>query len=174
VQKWLIEKTRLGIPAIFHDEILHAHMARGSTSFPQPLALASTWDPDFIARVFTAGALETRARGSQQVLGPNLDLAREPRWGRTEETFGEDPYLVSRMAVAIVKGLQGPGPNINGETRQLPRQSTLPLMANRKAARTSLPANYSERVLREIFLAQLQNGRDRRRHHERNGFLQRD
>src|SRR6266478_2693178 len=94
VQKWLLENTRLGIPAILHDEILHGHMARGSTSFPQPLALASSWDPAFISQVFTAGALETRARGSHQVLGPNLDVAREPRWGRTEETYGEDPYLV--------------------------------------------------------------------------------
>src|SRR6185295_5047269 len=110
VQKWLIENTRLGIPAILHDEILHGHMARGSTSFPQPIALATTWDPEFIAKVFTAGALETRARGSHQVLGPNLDLGREPRWGRTEETYGEDPYLTSRMAVAIVKALQGRGP----------------------------------------------------------------
>ena len=115
VQKWLIENTRLGIPAILHDEILHGHMAQGSTSFPQPLALASSWDPDFITRVFTAGALETRARGSHQVLGPNLDVAREPRWGRTDETYGEDPYLVSRMAVAVVKALQGPGPVIDGD-----------------------------------------------------------
>ena len=74
VQKWLLENTRLGIPAILHDEILHGHMAKGSTSFPQPIALATTWDPEFITKVFTAGALETRARGSQQVLGPNLDL----------------------------------------------------------------------------------------------------
>ena len=88
VQKWLLENTRLGIPAILHDEILHGHMAQGSTSFPQPIALATTWDPEFISRVFTAGALETRARGSQQVLGPNLDLGRDPRWGRTEETYG--------------------------------------------------------------------------------------
>jgi Beta-glucosidase-related glycosidases len=103
LQKWLVENTRLGIPAIFHDEILHGHMAKGSTSFPQPIALATTWDPEFITKVFTAGALETRARGSQLVLGPNLDLARDARWGRTEETYGEDPYLTSRMAVAIVK-----------------------------------------------------------------------
>src|SRR4030095_2141911 len=64
VQKWLLENTRLGIPAIFHDEILHGHMAQGSTSFPQPIALASTWDPEFVSRVFTAAALETRLRGS--------------------------------------------------------------------------------------------------------------
>src|ERR1051325_1901718 len=113
LQKWLVENTRLGIPAIFHDEILHGHMAKGSTSFPQPLALAPPWDPECVTKVFTAGALETRARGSQLVLGPNLDLARDARWGRTEETYGEDPYLTSRMAVAIVKALQGPGPGID-------------------------------------------------------------
>src|SRR6185503_19882481 len=115
VQKWLVENTRLGIPAILHDEILHGHMAQGSTSFPQPLALSTTWDAEFIKRVFTAGALETRPRGSHQVLGQNLDIAREPRWGRTEETYGEDPYLTSRMAVAIVKALQGPGPTFDGD-----------------------------------------------------------
>ena len=151
VQKWLIEKTRLGIPAIFHDEILHGHMAKGSTSFPQPIALASTWDPDFIEKVFTAGALETRARGSQQVLGPNLDVAREPRWGRTEETYGEDPYLVSRMAVAIVKALQGPGPTINGD-HVIATAKHFAAHGQPEGGTNIAPANYSERVLREVFL----------------------
>jgi beta-glucosidase len=85
VQKWLIENTRLGIPAIFHDEALHGHMGRGSTVFPVPLALAASWDAELATRIFTAAALETRSRGGHQVLGPNLDLAREPRWGRTEK-----------------------------------------------------------------------------------------
>ena len=107
VQRWLVENTRLGIPAIFHDEALHGHMAQGATVFPVPLALASSWDTELATRVFTAAALETRARGGQQVLGPNLDLAREPRWGRTEETYGEDPYLASRFGVAVVRALQG-------------------------------------------------------------------
>ena len=151
VQKWLIENTRLGIPAIFHDEILHGQMARGSTSFPQPIALASTWDPDFIDKVFTAGALETRVRGSQQVLGPNLDIAREPRWGRTEETFGEDPYLVSRMAVAIVKALQGPGPTINRE-HVIATAKHFAAHGQPEGGTNIAPANYSERVLREVFL----------------------
>jgi beta-glucosidase len=151
VQKWLIENTRLGIPAIFHDEILHGHMARGSTSFPQPIALASTWDPDFIGKVFTAAALETRARGSQQVLGPNLDVAREPRWGRTEETYGEDPYLVSRMAVAIVKALQGPAPTINGD-HVIATAKHFAAHGQPEGGTNIAPANYSERVLREIFL----------------------
>lgn len=107
VQKWLIEKTRLGIPAVFHDEILHGAMSAGSTVFPTPLAMASSWDTDLISRVFTVAARQTRIRGTHHVLGPNLDLAREPRWGRTEETYGEDPYLTSRMIVSAVKAIQG-------------------------------------------------------------------
>ena len=151
VQKWLIENTRLGIPAILHDEILHGHMAKGSTSFPQPIALATTWDPEFIAKVFTAGALETRARGSHQVLGPNLDLGREPRWGRTEETYGEDPYLTSRMAVAIVKALQGPGPGID-QNHVIATAKHFAAHGQPESGTNIAPANFSERVIREYFL----------------------
>ncbi|HVI69891.1 MAG TPA: glycoside hydrolase family 3 N-terminal domain-containing protein, partial [Pyrinomonadaceae bacterium] len=151
VQKWLIENTRLGIPAILHDEILHGHMAKGSTSFPQPIALATTWDPEFIAKVFTAGALETRARGSHQVLGPNLDLGREPRWGRTEETYGEDPYLTSRMAVAIVKALQGPGPGID-QNHVIATAKHFAVHGQPESGTNIAPANFSERVIREYFL----------------------
>jgi len=151
VQKWLIENSRLGIPAIFHDEILHGHMAQGSTSFPQPIALASSWDPDFISKVFTVAALETRARGSHQVLGPNLDVAREPRWGRTEETYGEDPYLVSRMAVAIIKALQGSGPGVDGD-HIIATAKHFAAHGQPEGGTNIAPANYSERVLREFFL----------------------
>jgi beta-glucosidase len=151
VQKWLIENTRLGIPAIFHDEILHGHMAQGSTSFPQPLALASSWDPDLITKIFTAGALETRARGSHQVLGPNLDVAREPRWGRTDETYGEDPYLVSRMGVTVVKALQGPGPMIEGD-HIIATAKHFTAHGQPEGGTNIAPANYSERILREVFL----------------------
>ena len=151
VQKWLIENTRLGIPAILHDEILHGHMAKGSTSFPQPIALATTWDPEFITKVFTAGALETRARGSHQVLGPNLDLARDPRWGRTEETYGEDPYLTSRMAVAIVKALQGPGPGID-ENHVIATAKHFAAHGQPESGTNIAPVNFSERTLREYFL----------------------
>ena len=151
LQKWLIENTRLGIPAIFHDEILHGQMAQGSTSFPQPIALASSWDPDFISKVFTAAALETRARGSHQVLGPNLDVAREPRWGRTEETYGEDPYLASRMAVAIIKALQGSGPGVDGD-HIIATAKHFAAHGQPEGGTNIAPANYSERVLREFFL----------------------
>lgn len=151
VQKWLRENTRLGIPAILHDEILHGHMAKGSTSFPQPIALATTWDPEFVARVFTAGALETRARGSQQVLGPNLDLGRDARWGRTEETYGEDPYLTSRMAVAIVRALQGTGPAID-DNHVIATAKHFAAHGQPESGTNIAPANFSERVLREYFL----------------------
>ena len=151
VQKWLIENTRLGIPAILHDEILHGHMAKGSTSFPQPIALATTWDPEFITKVFTAGALETRARGSHQVLGPNLDLGRDPRWGRTEETYGEDPYFTSRMAVAIVRALQGTGPAIDNN-HVIATAKHFAAHGQPESGTNIAPANFSERVLREYFL----------------------
>jgi beta-glucosidase len=151
VQKWLLENTRLGIPAILHDEILHGHMAKGSTSFPQPIALATTWDPEFISKVFTAGALETRARGSHQVLGPNLDLARDARWGRTEETYGEDPYLTSRMAVSIVKALQGPGPGIDGN-HVIATAKHFTAHGQPESGTNIGPVNFSERALREYFL----------------------
>ena len=151
VQKWLVENTRLGVPAIFHDEALHGLMAQNATHFPQPIALASSWDTDLVTRVFTAAALETRARGSHQVLGPNLDLARDPRWGRTEETYGEDPYLVSRMGVAVVKALQGPGPGVDGE-HVMATAKHFAAHGQPEGGTNIAPANYSERIMREVFL----------------------
>lgn len=151
LQRFLVEQTRLGIPAIFHDEALHGLMAQNATHFPQPIALASSWDLDLVRRVFTAAALETRARGSHQVLGPNLDLAREPRWGRTEETYGEDPYLVSRMGVAVVRGLQGEGPGVDGE-HVMATAKHYAAHGQPEGGTNIAPANYSERVIREVFL----------------------
>ena len=151
VQKWLVEKTRLGIPAIFHDEILHGLMAQKATHFPTPIALASSWDTDLVTRVFTAAALETRARGSHFVLGPNLDLAREPRWGRTEETYGEDPYLVSRMGVAVIKAIQGPGPGID-DAHVIAVAKHFAAHGQPEGGTNIAPVNVSERVLREYFL----------------------
>ena len=109
VQRWVLEHTRLGIPVLFHGEGLHGDMEQGGTSFPQPLAMASSWDPELIHRVFTAVACEMRIRGGHLALGPNLDLGRDPRWGRIEETYGEDPLLVARLGVACIRALQGAG-----------------------------------------------------------------
>jgi beta-glucosidase len=110
IQKWVIEHTRLGVPVMFHEEALHGLAASKGTNFPVPIALASSWDPALVERVMTVAAREARARGAQQVLSPVLDLARDPRWGRTEETYGEDPQLVSEMGLAAIRGYQGPGP----------------------------------------------------------------
>ena len=84
VQKWVKENTRLGIPVLFHDECLHGHVAPGATSYPQAIALSSTWDQELVENVFTATAAEARATGAHHCLVPVLDLARDPRWGRTE------------------------------------------------------------------------------------------
>ncbi|HKW02336.1 MAG TPA: glycoside hydrolase family 3 N-terminal domain-containing protein [Vicinamibacterales bacterium] len=107
VQHWVMEHTRLAIPVMFHDEAVHGLVALHATSFPVPIALASSWDPALVERVMSAAAFEARARGSSHVLAPVIDLGRDPRWGRFEETYGEDPYLVSRLGVAAIRGYQG-------------------------------------------------------------------
>jgi beta-glucosidase len=109
VQRYMAEKTRLGIPVFVFAEALHGYMAAGATSFPAAIALGGTWDTALVERVFTTAAQEAYARGVRQVLAPVLDLARDPRWGRFEECYGEDPYLVSRMGMAAIYGLQGRG-----------------------------------------------------------------
>lgn len=107
LQKYLLEETRLGIPAIVHEECLHGVMMEGATIFPQPIARASSWNTLLEEEIAAAIAKETRSRGSNLALTPNIDLARDPRYGRTDETFGEDPYLTSQMAIATVNGFQG-------------------------------------------------------------------
>lgn len=152
VQKWVKENTRLGIPVVFHDEILHGNMSSGSTVFPTPLALGASWDTDLITRVFTVSAKHTRLRGTHHVLGPNMDLAREARWGRTEETYGEDPYLTSRMVVALVRAIQG---GANSETAKLNEYAVIATGKHfaghgQPENGTNVgPINLSERILRE-------------------------
>ena len=151
VQKWVKENTRLGIPILFHDECLHGHVAPKGTSYPQAIALASTWDPLLIGEVFTATAAEVRARGAQQCLAPVLDLARDPRWGRTEETYGEDPYLVSRIGVAAIQGLQGTGPVID-KSHVMATAKHFAVHGQPEGGTNVAPGNYSERIIREYFL----------------------
>ncbi|QLK61706.1 beta-glucosidase [Enterobacteriaceae bacterium Kacie_13] len=107
LQKTLLEETRLGIPALFHEECLVGLLCKDATLFPSPLNYASTWDPDLMQRVAAAIGDEARSTGCRQGLAPVLDVSRDVRWGRTEETFGEDPYLVGVMATRFVQGLQG-------------------------------------------------------------------
>lgn len=107
MQRYAMEKTRLGIPILFAEETPHGHMAIGATVFPTALLEASTFDPELMRLVGEAQALEIRSRGGNIGYGPVLDIAREPRWSRVEETFGEDPYLTAQMGVNVMKGMQG-------------------------------------------------------------------
>jgi beta-glucosidase len=102
LQQWLLDNTRLGIPALFHEEALHGHAGRYATQFPQAIGLASTWDAQLVHDIYAITAKEVRAIGAQQVLAPILDVARDPRWGRIEETMGEDPYLVTELLLVFV------------------------------------------------------------------------
>lgn len=152
IQTWMIEETRLGIPTLFHEEGLHGFQGRFATSFPQAIALASTFDTDLVERVYTITAREIRVRGVHQVLSPVVDVALDPRWGRIEETFGEDPYLVSRMGVAAVFGFQGR--EADGSIPEGRVLATLKHMTGHGQPESGLnvgPAQLPERVLREIF-----------------------
>lgn len=157
LQKWMKENTRLGIPILFHDECLHGHAAPKGTSYPQPIALASSWDPGLVQDVFSATAVEVRARGAQQCLTPVVDLARDPRWGRTEETYGEDPYLVSRIGMAAVEGFQGNGPFID-KAHVLATLKHFAVHGQPEGGTNVGPGNYSERVIREYFLKPFEAG----------------
>ena len=150
-QHFLVEKTRLGVPTIFMGEALHGFMAYGSTSFPQVLGLASTWDPELVQQAFNAAADEMAASGVRQAFTPVLDLARDPRWGRTEETYGEDPYLVAHMGVAAVNGLQGASWMIDHH-HVMATMKHFAAHGQPESGTNTAPANFSERDLRETFL----------------------
>ena len=107
VQRYLVENTRLGIPAIIHEECCSGYMARGATVFPQAIGVASTWEPALVREMADVIRSQMRSVGAHQALGPLLDVTRDARWGRVEETFGEDPYLVASLGTSYIEGLQG-------------------------------------------------------------------
>ena len=155
IQKYAIEKTRLGIPVLFHEEGLHGYAARGATHFPQAIALASSWDPALLERVFTIAAREIRARGVHLVLAPVVDVVRDPRWGRTEETYGEDPFLVSELGVAAVRGFQGTSMPL-AKDRVFATLKHMTGHGQPESGTNIGPANISERILREVFFPPFQ------------------
>jgi beta-glucosidase len=170
IQKFFIEHSRLGIPVIFHEECLHGHAAIGATSFPQPIALGGTFDPALVEALYAMAAGETRARGAHQALAPVVDVARDARWGRVEETYGEDPFLNTQLGMAAVRGFQGdlgsgtgvpPVRNKSETHRQDACATRKNLIATLKhfaahgqpeSGMNCAPVNVSERVLRETFL----------------------
>lgn len=109
LQRWFVAETRLGIPFIPFEEALHGLTREGSTTFPQAIALAATWDTALVARVGAAIAAEARSRGIQHALSPVINIANDPRWGRVEETYGEDPWLTSAMARAWIRPMEAAG-----------------------------------------------------------------
>src|SRR5215468_6354286 len=151
IQKWVKENTRLGIPIMFHEECLHGHAAPKGTSFPAAIGLASTWDEALIHDVFSSVASEVRARGAQECLAPVLDLARDPRWGRTEETYGEDPYLVTKIGLAAIRGFQGDGPLID-KSHVMATAKHFAVHGQPEGGTNVSTGNFSERVVREYFL----------------------
>lgn len=150
VQKWAVEGTCLGIPVMMHEEALHGYVAREATSFPQAIGLASTFDPDLVTRIYGVAAREMRARGAHLALAPVVDIARDPRWGRIEETYGEDKYVCGVMGKAAVVGF-------SGDTLPLAKDkvfATLKHMTGHGQPESGTnigPAPFGERMLREEF-----------------------
>jgi len=148
IQKFLVNKTRLGIPAFIHEECLSGYMTKGATIFPQMIGIASTWQPELCEQMTSRIRDQMKTLGIHQGLSPVVDVTRDPRWGRTEETFGEDPYLVLSMGVSYVKGLQSD--NIkNGVVATLKHFVGYGVS---EGGMNWAPAHIGERELREIFL----------------------
>jgi beta-glucosidase len=152
IQKYLVDETRLGIPAVFVDEGQHGMMRPEATVFPQAIGLACSWDTLLFEKVYGIVAHEMRSRGTHHALTPVIDVCRDPRWGRTEETYGEDPYLNGMLSIAAVKGLQG------GDTGKVGKDNvaaTLKHLVGHGESEGGLnqgPANYSMRVLRDYHM----------------------
>ena len=152
LQRWALEDTRLGIPVLLHEESLHGYMATEATMFPQAIALAGSFDTELMRRVQSVIAREVRARGVPLVLSPVVDIVRDPRWGRIEETWGEDPYLVGEMGVAAVEGLQGPGKfEMLRDGKVFATLKHMTGHGQPEAGNNVSPAQLSERELRENF-----------------------
>ncbi|NLJ49593.1 MAG: beta-glucosidase [Candidatus Atribacteria bacterium] len=148
IQRFLKENTRLKIPAIIHEECLSGLTARGTTVFPQAIGLASTFSPELIEKMTNVIRKQIRGMGGHQGLAPVLDIPRDPRWGRTEETFGEDPYLVSRFGVAYIQGLQGN----DLKTGVIATAKHFTAYGISEGGRNMGPARVGKRELREVFL----------------------
>jgi beta-glucosidase len=151
LQRFFVKNTRLGIPVIFHEECLHGLAGKEATSYPQPIGLASTFNTELVEKIYSSIAEDARMRGAHQALTPVVDVAREPRWGRVEETFGEDPYLVAQMGIAAVKGLQGDG-SFKNKKNVIATLKHLAAHGQPESGTNCAPGNFSERILRDVFL----------------------
>ncbi|MGH7951703.1 MAG: glycoside hydrolase family 3 N-terminal domain-containing protein, partial [Limisphaerales bacterium] len=151
IQKFFLENSRLGIPVFFHEECLHGQAAIDGTSFPQPIGLAATFNPNLVEKLYAMTAEEARARGTHQALTPVVDVARDPRWGRVEETFGEDPFLVTELGMASVRGFQGDA-SFKNKNRVIATLKHFAAHGEPESGMNCAPANCPPRLLREVFL----------------------
>ncbi|MFN8528764.1 MAG: glycoside hydrolase family 3 protein, partial [Anaerolineae bacterium] len=148
IQRYIIEQTRLGIPAMIHEESCAGILMRGATTFPQSIGQAATWEPELIRAMTDAIREQLRAIGSHHALAPVLDVAHDARWGRVEETYGEDPFLISAMGTAYVRGLQGDNP----KTGIAATAKHFVGYAASEGGMNWAPAHIPPRELREIYL----------------------
>jgi beta-glucosidase len=151
IQKFFLQNSRLSIPVMFHEECLHGQAGIGSTSFPQPIGLGATFNPGLVESLYAMTAEEARVRGTHQALTPVVDVARDPRWGRVEETFGEDPYLVTQLGIASVRGFQGDA-SFRDKKRIIATLKHFAAHGQPESGINCAPANVSLRLLRETFL----------------------
>lgn len=156
IQRYAVEHTRLGIPILFGEEIAHGHMAIGATVFPVPLLLGSMWNVELYREICESIALETRTQGGAAGYAPVLDIVRDPRWGRTEECFGEDPYLVAEMAVAAVQGLQGE--RLDSEGSIIATLKHFVAYGATEGGRNAAPAHIGRQELHEVDLLPFRKG----------------
>jgi len=150
IQEWVIKSNRLGIPALFIEEGLHGYMDYDETVFPQSINLATTWNPELARRTGAAIAAQARANGVDMILGPVLDVARDPRWGRVEEDFGEDPYLTGQLGLAYVQGMQGDSLNTDHTTIAEPKHFAA--HGSPEGGLNASPVHAGEREVRSIML----------------------
>jgi beta-glucosidase len=147
IQRFLVQETRLGIPAIVHEECLHGFLARGAVCYPQSIGMAAAWDPALVQTIAGGIARQMRSAGAHQALSPIFDVARDPRWGRIEETYGEDPYLVAALGTAYVRGLQEAG-----ESSVLATGKHMVGHGVPEGGLNRAPAHIGPRELRDVFL----------------------
>jgi beta-glucosidase len=150
LQSWVMKNTRLGIPILFHGEALHGAVTPGANSFPEAVSLGSTWDPELLEKMFSTVAREVRASGNALVLGPVLDLSRDPRFGRVEEMYSEDPYLVAQLGIAVVRGLQGSTDRLD-ENHVFATAKHF-VHGQPENGTNAGPSDFSERTMRSVFL----------------------
>jgi beta-glucosidase len=156
IQYFAIKHSRLGIPILFGEECSHGHMAIGATVFPVPLLVGSAWNADLYRDMCRAIAAETRSQGGAATYSPVLDVVRDPRWGRTEECFGEDPYLIGELAAAAVQGLQGE--RLDRDDSVIATLKHFVAYGSSEGGRNAGPAHMGLRELHEVDLHPFRKG----------------